>query len=116
MCSRKTLETVTAGFDTGISQFGDTEKLSAFIIGGKSFFDDNANFTGGVFVEKHGGLLGRDREISAQSYGFSSGQYGVGEFEPGLGGSAVTEISAVKGVDPARWSIRRVPGGRVIHA
>ncbi|MBB5519226.1 TonB-dependent receptor domain-containing protein [Amphiplicatus metriothermophilus] len=106
--TRKPVSGVEAGARYGLSQRGDAEELSLHALGGARFFDDAGELTLGLAYAREDGLVGADRAVTAQPYGFAiDGEMGFGdgaEFLPGFGGSAFTPEGRLAGAIAADGS------------
>ncbi len=112
---RSGLTDAEAGAHYGISEIGDREQLSLHVVGGKNFLQDNANITAGIYLAQSSGLIGDDRPITSELFGF--GLNGVqsfapgAEFLPGFGGSGFTEKGRIQGVVLDDGSFAPFPNG-----
>lgn len=100
--TRKNIDSVEVGGSFGTSDQQDATEQSLYAIAGTAIFNDRFQFTiGGNYVNQNG-LLGRDREVTSQPFGFAiNGRAGFGEgaeFLPGFGGSTITPEGALSGV------------------
>ncbi len=90
-----------AGTHLGISERGDSEEISIHAVGGTDV-EGLGNFTFGVNVTRNEGLIGADREFSATPYGFGLNgiktSYSTGIFQPGYGGTVITDRGLIGGV------------------
>lgn len=99
----------------GISQKGDSERISMTAVGGRDFLDGAANVTAGASLARNEGLIGADREATAVAYGYSAnGRLASpgADFLPGFGGSSYTRTGIIGAAVLADGSLARFPGGR----
>ncbi|MEE2692573.1 MAG: TonB-dependent receptor plug domain-containing protein [Pseudomonadota bacterium] len=113
---RSNLNSGQAGLRLGISEHGDAEELSAYVLGGRDLWAGTANITGGVNMTRREGLIGADRDATAVPYGFAlngRASYAPGSvFAPGFGGSSTTDRGAVSGVLLENGDVVSPPGGK----
>jgi outer membrane receptor protein involved in Fe transport len=111
--TKSNLDGLEAGARLGISERGDSEEISLHAIGGRSI-ENFGNITAGFSVSRNEGLIGADREFSAEPYGFALN--GVrsnspdAEFLPGFGGSSITDRGMIGGVILSDGSFSAFPG------
>lgn len=83
-----------AGVRHGVSEEGDADQTRVSLAYGTAFANDRGSFFVGIEGAVEEGILGRDRQLSANPYGFAKDGRGSddedAEFLPGFGGSPTT--------------------------
>ena len=107
----------------GISQRGDAQTFSLSVIGGNTFWNDKARMTVGINHADERGLLGQDRALTSDPFGFAmEGRQAFpsqdAEFLPGFGRSIITPTSRIAGVitDDGRFLTADNPTVRIIDS
>lgn len=106
---------VDAGAQVGISERGDSEEISLHAIAGRDF-EGFGNLTVGVNATRSEGLIGADRDFSAEPYGFGLDGFRTSrpgaQFLPGYGRSNITDRGTIGGVILADGSFAPLPDRR----
>ena len=92
---RREVETSEVGARFGLSQSGDAEEYSAHLLHG--FETAGAEVSVGAQYFSRNGLIGADRDLTSESYGYVRRGEGF-EFLPGAGGSAITTRPELAGI------------------
>lgn len=91
----RNLDRAFAGAKFGVSERGDSERVSLYAVGGRDLDQGAGNVTFGVNLVRREGLIGADRAETSTHYGRPRAQ--DQPLTPGAGGSPVTPLGSVSG-------------------
>lgn len=116
---RQNYEGVAVTGQGGLTQRGDGEQHSVTIFAGRGF-GDGAHVSGGITMDRQGGLLAADRKSTSQLLGFSKDGRAApyspdADFLPGFGGSTFTPNGRVVGVLDTAGEFVRFGSGEQLY-
>ncbi len=100
--TRDDVDGVEIGARYGLSELGDAQEIEAYVLAGGGFSNGAGAITAGLAYAREDGLLGRDRPLTEEAYGFAlDGRTSTdpnAEFLPGFGGSSLTPNGQIAGL------------------